>query len=117
MEKKWNGKRYDLYNNIAYELKDGKGLVKEYHFNGRLKFEGEYINGERNGKGREYDKASKLIFEGEYLKGKKRNMIEKKMKNLQKEPNIIQIVKLNIKVSIFVIKGMEKEKNSIKKED
>ena len=37
---------------------------------GRLKFEGEYLNGERNGKGKEYYKG-KLLFEGEYLNDKK----------------------------------------------
>ena len=26
--KKWNGKLYDLLNNIIYELKNGKGLIK-----------------------------------------------------------------------------------------
>ena len=31
-------------------VKDGKGKVKEYYDNGKLKFEGEYLNGERNGK-------------------------------------------------------------------
>ena len=39
----------------------------------RLKFEGEYLNGERNGKGKEYDTNGKLIFEGEFLNGKKWN--------------------------------------------
>ena len=34
-----------------------------------LKYDGEFINGERNGKGKEYDKKGELIFEGEYLKG------------------------------------------------
>ena len=34
-------------------------------------FEGEYINGKRNGKGKEYDKEGKLIFEGEYINGKR----------------------------------------------
>ena len=35
-------------------------------------FEGEYLNGERNGKGKEYDKFSgDLIFEAEYLNGEK----------------------------------------------
>ena len=34
-------------------------------------FEGEYLNGERNGKGKEYDWTGKLIFEGEYLNGEK----------------------------------------------
>ena len=31
-------------------------------------FEGEYLNGKRNGKGREYNDEI-LIFEGEYLNG------------------------------------------------
>ena len=34
-------------------------------------FEGEYLNGERNGKGKEYDWNGNLIFEGEYLNGLK----------------------------------------------
>ena len=35
----------------------------------KLEFEGEYLNGERNGKGKEYYDNGKLIFEGEYLNG------------------------------------------------
>ena len=34
-----------------------------------LKFEGEYLNGKRNGKGIEYWIDGDLIFEGEYLDG------------------------------------------------
>ena len=49
--------------------RNGKG--KEY-INGKLLFEGEYLNGERNGKGKEY-KNGYLEFEGEYLNGKKWN--------------------------------------------
>ena len=41
--------------------------------NGKLKFEGEYLNEERHGKGKEYNKYGKLIFEGEYKQGKKWN--------------------------------------------
>ena len=53
---KWNGIGYDSLNNILYELKDGKGLVKEYDdYNDKLEFEGEYLNGKRNGKGKEYN--------------------------------------------------------------
>ena len=51
--------------NIVYELKGGKGFIKEYNDNGKLIFEGEYLNGKRNGKGKEYNKYGKLIFEGE----------------------------------------------------
>ena len=32
---------------------------------GKLIFEGEYLNGEKHGKGKEYDDNGKLIFEGE----------------------------------------------------
>ena len=51
--------------------RNGKG--KEYNDNNELIFEGEYLNGKRNGKGKEYDYNGKLIFEGEYLNGKKWN--------------------------------------------
>ena len=37
---------------------------------GKLEFEGEYLNGERNGKGKEYYNG-KLEFEGKYLNGKR----------------------------------------------
>ena len=36
--KKWSGKGYDLNNNISYELKDGKGIMKINYDNGQLKF-------------------------------------------------------------------------------
>ena len=38
---------------------------------GGLIFEGEYLNGEKNGKGKEYDELGTLIFEGEYQNGVK----------------------------------------------
>jgi len=71
-EIKWTGKGYDEKGNIIYELNNGKGRMKEYGCGGKLKFEGEYLNGKRNGKGKEYINE-KLIFEGEYLNGKRWN--------------------------------------------
>ena len=91
---RWNGKGYDSNNNIVYELKNGKGYVKEYseeklifegaylngQINGKCKkydwkgnliFEGTYLNNERNGKGKEYNENEELEFEGEYLYGHK----------------------------------------------
>ena len=44
---------------------------KYYNKDDKLLFEGEYLNGERNGMGKEYDSDGKLEFEGEYLKGKR----------------------------------------------
>jgi len=36
---------------MEYEIKDGKGNIKEYDDFGKLKFEGEYLNGKKwNGK-------------------------------------------------------------------
>ena len=61
-----------MYKELIYEgeylngERNGKG--KEY-FENRLKYEGEYLNGERNGKGKEYDDNGKLIFEGEFVNG------------------------------------------------
>ena len=73
-----NGDYYigELKNN----LRQGKGKFymgkiinegKEYY--GKLKYEGEYLNGERNGKCKEYNSNGKLIFEGEYLNGERWN--------------------------------------------
>ena len=69
--KKWNGKGYDKDYNIIYELKNGTGFIKEYTYRGKVKFEGECLNGEINGKGKEYYYNGKLKFDGEYLNGKR----------------------------------------------
>ena len=65
--KKWNGKGYDKNGKIIYELVNGNGKVIEYHPCGEIKFEGEYLNGKKNGYGREYDGCGNLAFEGEYM--------------------------------------------------
>ena len=46
-------------------------MEKEKNIMKKLKFEGEYLNGARNGKGKEYDKEGNLKFEGEYSYGEK----------------------------------------------
>ena len=38
---------------------------------GKLIYEGEYLNGEKNGKGKEYNWQGELELEGEYLKGRR----------------------------------------------
>ena len=48
--------------------RNGKG--KEYNKNGNLSFEGEYLNGKRHGKGKEYDDGV-LKYESEYFNGKR----------------------------------------------
>ncbi len=44
-----DGKGFDKNKNILYELKNGKGCVKEL-INNYIEFEGEYKNGEKNWK-------------------------------------------------------------------
>ena len=71
-DKKWNGKGYDWNGIIIYEVINGNGKVEEYYDNGILRFDGEYLSGARNGKGKEYDEGNGLLrFEGEYLNGKR----------------------------------------------
>ena len=71
-DKKWTGKGYDTNGNKIYELINGNGKIKEYYGNSKLKFEGEFFNGEKNGKGKEYYENGRLKFEGEYLNGKRK---------------------------------------------
>ena len=60
---KYLGERYIIY--------ESNGTGKEYYvYNDELIYEGEYLNGKKNGKGKEYY-GSKILFEGEYLKGKR----------------------------------------------
>ena len=54
--------------------RNGKGVEYEYiqSFFPSISFEGEYLNGKRNGHGKEYNAFNGiLIFEGEYYKGKR----------------------------------------------
>ena len=75
--KMWNGKLYDE-GDIICELKGGKGIRKEYSRNDNiLRYEGEYLNGELNGKVRKFDYKGKLIFEGEYIIGKLNGKVKK----------------------------------------
>ena len=72
------GKEYDsVLERLIFEgeylngKRNGKG--KEYYGNCKLKFEGEYLNDKRNGKGKKYYDNGKLEFEGEYLNNKRWN--------------------------------------------
>ena len=72
---KWNGTCYEEISknksSAISEIKDGKGFIKELDFYGYLKYEGEYLNGKRNGKGKEYDIYDYMEFEGEFKDGKR----------------------------------------------
>ena len=79
-DKDGKGKEYNLTNNkLVFEgeylngKRNGKGIA--YYDNGNISFEGEYLNGKRNGNGKEYDYDGRREFEGEYLNGKKWNGI------------------------------------------
>ncbi len=60
-------KRYSgLYKQKIY----GKTEIKDT-YTGTLLFQGYIANGKKNGEGKEYNEEGKLIFQGEYLDGKK----------------------------------------------
>ena len=71
---KYEGKGYDQDGNLIYELKDGKGNIKEISDNTYLKFEGEYPNG----RGKEYYflNKNKIKFKGYYINGIRWNGME-----------------------------------------
>ena len=57
---------------MIYELVNGNGKVKEYGDEFRLKYVGEYLNGQKNGNVKEYDMDFyKIKYEGGYKNGKK----------------------------------------------
>ena len=76
----WNGKGYKD-NEVVYEIKNGNGYIP---ISGKRRMElfdteydGEFVNGKPNGKGKEYESEDfieqerKLKYEGEYLCGKR----------------------------------------------
>ena len=67
------GINIEYYKNEARKIKTGErnGYGKEYKlYNNILVFEGEYLNGKKNGKGKEFYENGSIKFEGEYLKGR-----------------------------------------------
>ena len=46
-------------------MKKETGKGKEYYLNGKVAFEGEYINDKRDGKGKQYSEEGEIIFIGE----------------------------------------------------
>ena len=69
--KHWTGKIFNTFNKNIYELKERSGYDMKYNrFDGLLKYEGEYLKGIKNGKGKKYQNGN-LIFEGEFLNGEK----------------------------------------------
>ena len=74
------GKEYYYYNidEFDQDYRIINEYIKEYYYsyenykNEKIIFEGKYLNGKRNGKGKEYNNG-KIIFEGIYLNGKRWN--------------------------------------------
>ena len=80
--KKWNGKEFNLKNEIICEIKDGNGKGKEYFYNGELIFEGEYLKGERwNGYKRDFY-IKKILFENHINDGENKLENEYDLNNI-----------------------------------
>ena len=70
-ENKYNGKGYDENGNIIYELIDGCGTIIECFHDNLISYIGEYKDGIRNGKGKEYSQNGKIKFDSEYSNSNK----------------------------------------------
>ena len=80
-DKRWNGKVNETIHKFRKDSDDyfdfllvgeyingekkGTKIVREYYYNGKIKFEGEYLNGKKNGKVKEFYENGQLKFEGE----------------------------------------------------
>ena len=112
-------KEFNSDNILIYEgeflngKRNGKG--KEYYENGILKYEGEYLNGKRKGKGKEYYESGKLKFEGEYsyekLEFEGENSFERKYNGKQFD-EIKLVEKKNIDVLNELNRELEVEKKN-----
>ena len=55
-----------------YKIGNKDGIGKVYKLNTNiLRFEGVYLNGKKNGKGKEYNNNGDLLFKGEYFYGER----------------------------------------------
>ena len=63
---------YAQNGNIIYELINGKGKIIEFDDNWEVMFEGEYLDGIKNRKGKGYYNGE-VVFCGEYKDGKRWN--------------------------------------------
>ena len=57
----WNGNGFSKNGKIEFKIEDGRGSIKKYNKNDELEFEGDYLNGRINGKGKEYYEIGKLL--------------------------------------------------------
>ena len=73
LSERYNGKIYDKNGKIIDEIKEFQSLKEKEEENKKIKFEGEYLEGNSwNGKYKEYYDVDNHIlkFEGEYINGK-----------------------------------------------
>ena len=67
--KYWNGFIFGKLQKKSYEIKLGKGKIKEFHENGNLFYEGDINEGIKNGFGKIFDENGHLIYEGNFING------------------------------------------------
>ena len=77
---RWNGIGLDEDGNKIYELKNGRGYIKEFDYYYNLIYEGEYTNGKRNGNGN-------IIYVDYYLVEYIYIIISKKVMNIMHTVN------------------------------
>ena len=91
------------------DSKRNEEMKKARKYENILKYEGEYLNGKRNGKGKEFDINGKLIFEGEYLNGLRKEKDDNKNYDYDDEYKYIYYIKFEGTIKNGVRNGLAKE--------
>ena len=63
----WTGIGYDPYGKKAFEIKNGKGIIKKYYETGELKINAEFLYGYILGNGKEYYKNGNMKYKGFFV--------------------------------------------------
>ena len=90
------------------------GYGKEFYENGKVRYEGEWTNGEWNGNGKQFDEDGKLVYDGEWKNGNEWNVNGKLNMSRNKFPDQDQdnrILTLYYAVNIHTIFNRTKLQN------
>ena len=68
--KRWQGKTYNYMGIEEFEIKEGSGNIREYNYNGIKLYEGDIVKGIKEGYGKEFFQG-KVEYEGIFMNGKR----------------------------------------------
>ena len=70
--RRWNGQTYTFNGIKEFDLINGEGYIREYNIHGIKTYEGDIVNGVKDGFGKEFSQG-KIEYEGIFKNGKREN--------------------------------------------